>query len=87
MLQWHQEKVGFGVIVIDHYSIFFNVTIAGIGILTMLLSVPTLVTGFMSTGVKAGGGFSVFCAGALAGARTGRVDWMLPCCPPSPDSR
>ena len=39
VLQWHQEKVGFGVIVIDHYSIFFNVTIAGIGILTTLLSV------------------------------------------------
>ncbi|HEY6358031.1 MAG TPA: proton-conducting transporter membrane subunit, partial [Vicinamibacterales bacterium] len=39
VLQWHQEKIGFGVIVIDHYSIFFNVTIAGIGVLTTLLSV------------------------------------------------
>ena len=39
LLQWHQEKVGFGVIVIDHYSIFFNVTIASIGVLTILLSV------------------------------------------------
>lgn len=39
ILQWHQEKVGFGVIVIDHYSIFFNVTIGAIGVLTILLSV------------------------------------------------
>ena len=39
LLQWHQEKVGFGVIVIDHFSIFFNVTIAAIGVLTILLSV------------------------------------------------
>jgi NADH-quinone oxidoreductase subunit N len=39
ILQWHQEKVGFGVVVIDHYSIFFNVTIAAIGVLTILLSV------------------------------------------------
>ena len=38
-LQWHQEKVGFGVIVIDHYSLFFNITLGAIGVLTILLSV------------------------------------------------
>ena len=35
---WKREITGFGVIVIDHYSIFFNITICAIGLLTILVS-------------------------------------------------
>src|SRR5437762_10997389 len=35
---WKRDITGFGVIVIDHYSIFFNITICAIGLLTILLS-------------------------------------------------
>jgi NADH-quinone oxidoreductase subunit N len=35
---WTREITGFGVIVIDHYTLFFNITICAIGLLTILLS-------------------------------------------------
>jgi NADH-quinone oxidoreductase subunit N len=35
---WNRNAVGFGVIVLDNYGVFFNVTICGIGLLTILLS-------------------------------------------------
>jgi NADH-quinone oxidoreductase subunit N len=35
---WDRNTVGFGVIVLDNFSVFFNVTIAGIGLLTILIS-------------------------------------------------
>ena len=35
---WKRDVTGFGLIVIDHYSIFFNFTLCGIGLLTILLS-------------------------------------------------
>ena len=35
---WRHDLTGFGVIVIDHYSLFFYVTICAIGLLTILLS-------------------------------------------------
>ena len=35
---WKHEITGFGVIVIDHYSLFFYITLCGIGLLTILLS-------------------------------------------------
>ena len=39
---WDQNAVGFGVIVtVDNFSVFFNVTICAIGILTILLSSGT----------------------------------------------
>ena len=38
-LQWDLNRVGFGVIVLDNFAIFLNVTICGIGLLTVLLSV------------------------------------------------
>jgi NADH-quinone oxidoreductase subunit N len=35
---WRHDLTGFGVIVIDHYSLFFYITICAIGLLTILLS-------------------------------------------------
>jgi NADH-quinone oxidoreductase subunit N len=35
---WKHEITAFGVIVIDHYTIFFNITLCAIGLLTILLS-------------------------------------------------
>lgn len=37
--QWNQSLLGFGVIQVDNFTVFFNVTLAAIGILTILLSV------------------------------------------------
>jgi len=37
--QWDQYMVGFGVISVDNFTVFFNVTLAAIGLLTILLSV------------------------------------------------
>ena len=38
-LQWNLNRVGFDVIVLDNFAIFLNITICGIGLLTVLLSV------------------------------------------------
>ncbi len=38
VLWWKRDITGFGVIVIDHYSLFFYITLCGIGLLTILLS-------------------------------------------------
>jgi NADH-quinone oxidoreductase subunit N len=38
VIQWDFYRVGFGVIVADHFSLFFNVVLCGIGLLTILLS-------------------------------------------------
>ena len=37
-LLWGSHFTGFGVIVIDNYSLFFNIMLAGVGLLTVLLS-------------------------------------------------
>jgi NADH-quinone oxidoreductase subunit N len=37
-LLWNRNQVGFGVIVMDNYAIFFNITICAIGLLTILIS-------------------------------------------------
>jgi NADH-quinone oxidoreductase subunit N len=39
--QWGNDDVGFGVILTDKYSLFFNIMLCGIGILTTLLSIGT----------------------------------------------
>jgi NADH-quinone oxidoreductase subunit N len=36
--QWNQSLVGFGVISVDNFSVFFNITLCAIGILTIILS-------------------------------------------------
>ncbi len=36
--QWNQNLVGFGVISVDNFSVFFNITLCAIGILTIVLS-------------------------------------------------
>ena len=41
VLLWDRNRVGFGVIVLDNYALFFNITICAIGLLTILLSVGT----------------------------------------------
>ena len=38
---WDRNAVGFGVIVVDNYTLFFNVTICAIGLLTILISSGT----------------------------------------------
>ena len=38
VLQWGLERVGFGVIVLDNFALFLNITICAIGLLTILLS-------------------------------------------------
>lgn len=37
--QWNQSLIGFGVISVDNFTVFFNITLAAIGLLTILLSV------------------------------------------------
>jgi len=38
VMQWGLEHVGFGVIVLDNFSLFLNVTVCAIGLLTILMS-------------------------------------------------
>ena len=38
---WNRNAIGFGVIVVDNYTIFFNVLLCGIGLLTILISSGT----------------------------------------------
>jgi len=38
ILQWGQNRVGFGVILADDFSLFVNILLCGVGILTVLLS-------------------------------------------------
>jgi NADH-quinone oxidoreductase subunit N len=38
---WNRNAVGFGVLVLDNFAIFFNVLICGIGLLTILMSSGT----------------------------------------------
>jgi NADH-quinone oxidoreductase subunit N len=37
--QWNETFVGFGVIAVDNFTAFFNITLAAIGILTILVSI------------------------------------------------
>jgi NADH-quinone oxidoreductase subunit N len=37
--RWNESFVGFGVIAVDNFSVFFNITLAAIGILTILVSI------------------------------------------------
>jgi NADH-quinone oxidoreductase subunit N len=47
---WDRNAVGFGVIVVDNYSIFFNVTICVIGLLAILISSGTAERDHLPTG-------------------------------------
>lgn len=47
---WNSDIIGFGVIVIDHYTLFFNILICGIGLLTILLSSGTAERDHLPTG-------------------------------------
>ena len=47
---WNTDITGFGVIVIDHYTLFFNIVICGIGLLTILLSSGTAARDHLPTG-------------------------------------
>jgi NADH-quinone oxidoreductase subunit N len=38
---WGRNAIGFGVIVVDNYTIFFNIAICAIGLLTILISMGT----------------------------------------------
>ena len=47
---WGRNAVGFGVIVVDNYTIFFNVMLCGIGLLTVLISSGTAERDHLPTG-------------------------------------
>jgi NADH-quinone oxidoreductase subunit N len=47
---WKRDVTGFGVIVIDHYSIFFNITLCAIGLLTIMLSSGSAKRDHLPTG-------------------------------------
>jgi NADH-quinone oxidoreductase subunit N len=47
---WDRHAVGFGVIVVDNYAIFFNVTLCVIGVLTILVSSGTAERDHLPTG-------------------------------------
>jgi NADH-quinone oxidoreductase subunit N len=50
ILLWNRHLVGFGVVSADNYSLFFNVTICAIGILTVLLSMGPAERDTLPTG-------------------------------------
>jgi len=41
LMQWDLHRIGFGVIILDNFSLFFNVVICAIGLLTVMLSTGT----------------------------------------------
>lgn len=47
---WNRNAVGFGVIIVDNYTIFFNVMLCGIGLLTILMSSGTAERDHLPTG-------------------------------------
>lgn len=47
---WNSEITGFGVIVIDHYTLFFNIVLCVIGLLTILLSSGSAARDHLPTG-------------------------------------
>jgi NADH-quinone oxidoreductase subunit N len=47
---WDRQSVGFGVVIVDNFSVFFNVTICAIGLLTILISSGTAERDQLPTG-------------------------------------
>ncbi len=47
---WDRNAVGFGVVIVDNYSVFFNITICAIGLLTILISTGTAERDQLPTG-------------------------------------
>ena len=47
---WDRQAVGFGVVIVDNFSVFFNVTICAIGLLTILISTGTAERDRLPTG-------------------------------------
>ncbi len=47
---WDRQAVGFGVVIVDNFSVFFNVTICAIGFLTILISTGTAERDRLPTG-------------------------------------
>jgi NADH-quinone oxidoreductase subunit N len=47
---WDRPAVGFGVVIVDNFSVFFNVTICAIGLLTILISTGTAERDRLPTG-------------------------------------
>ena len=50
MSLWDRNAVGFGVVIVDNFSVFFNVTICAIGLLTILISTGTAERDRLPTG-------------------------------------
>jgi len=50
MSLWDRQAVGFGVVIVDNFSVFFNVTICAIGVLTVLISTGTAERDRLPTG-------------------------------------
>jgi NADH-quinone oxidoreductase subunit N len=47
---WNRPTVGFGVVIVDNFSVFFNITICAIGLLTILISTGTAERDRLPTG-------------------------------------
>jgi NADH-quinone oxidoreductase subunit N len=47
---WDRQAVGFGVVIVDNFTVFFNVTICAIGLLTILISTGTAERDRLPTG-------------------------------------
>ena len=47
---WDQHAVGFGVVTLDNFAIFFNVTLCAIGVLTIRVSSGTAERDHLPTG-------------------------------------
>ena len=47
---WDRQSVGFGVVIVDNFAVFFNVTICAIGLLTILISSGTAERDQLPTG-------------------------------------
>ncbi len=47
---WDRQAVGFGVVIVDNFSVFFNITICAIGLLTILISTGTAERDQLPTG-------------------------------------
>jgi NADH-quinone oxidoreductase subunit N len=50
VLLWGRNAVGFGVIIVDNYTVFFNVMLCGIGLVTILISSGTAERDRLPTG-------------------------------------
>ena len=47
---WDRQTIGFGVVIVDNFTVFFNITLCAIGLLTILISTGTAERDRLPTG-------------------------------------